>query len=171
MTFTGLPMKNLRPGELITSTEPIIISTILGSCVAVTMFAPHKEIGAACHALLPSIEESRDKQIIEKFKYVDSSIEEMISYFSRKGISVKNIEVKVFGGSDMFDQENRNRDQFSVGRKNIITAFNIIKERKMDLVNYDVGGPRGRKILFNTQTGQVLVKKLKKRPVIDFTGI
>ncbi|MGA2108628.1 MAG: hypothetical protein ABSH25_13400 [Syntrophorhabdales bacterium] len=44
----------LKPGEIYVGEEPAEISTILGSCVSVTMFSKRVRVGAICHALLPS---------------------------------------------------------------------------------------------------------------------
>lgn len=40
----------LKPGEAIVSPNPILVSTVLGSCIAVTMYSPEKRVGAICHA-------------------------------------------------------------------------------------------------------------------------
>ena len=44
----------LRPGDVTVGKAPAEVSTVLGSCVSVTMFAERLKLGAICHALLPS---------------------------------------------------------------------------------------------------------------------
>jgi chemotaxis protein CheD len=43
----------LKPGALYISEKPAIVSTILGSCIAVTIFNKRLKVGGICHALLP----------------------------------------------------------------------------------------------------------------------
>ncbi|MBV5331071.1 hypothetical protein JZU69_01330, partial [bacterium] len=54
----------------IISKNPILVSTILGSCIAVTMFSPSKKIGAICHAMYPC-NPTGDVNV----QYVDSAIQ------------------------------------------------------------------------------------------------
>ncbi len=46
---SGLPIIVLKPGELALRSTPTIISTALGSCLAITMYAPERRIGAISH--------------------------------------------------------------------------------------------------------------------------
>ena len=55
----SLPGHYLKPGEMHLAMEPTVISTLLGSCVSVTMFHPQRRIGAICHGLLPACREGR----------------------------------------------------------------------------------------------------------------
>jgi len=45
---------NLQPGDIFISEKSALISTLLGSCVAVTMFSPRLGVGAISHGILPS---------------------------------------------------------------------------------------------------------------------
>jgi chemotaxis protein CheD len=72
-----------------------------------------------------------------------------------------DIEVKMFGGADMFSSDNSSREHKSVGRQNIETALKIINTEGLNLSASDVGGMGGRKIYFYTHTGEVLLKHLK----------
>jgi chemotaxis receptor (MCP) glutamine deamidase CheD len=65
----------LKPGEVCISREPAVVTTILGSCIAVTMFNERLKIGGICHALLPKHPPSKRWK---EFHYVDSSILYMV---------------------------------------------------------------------------------------------
>ena len=47
------PVIYLKSGEIYFTEEPVIVLTVLGSCVSVTLF--HRRLGysAICHGLLP----------------------------------------------------------------------------------------------------------------------
>ncbi len=147
----------LRPGEVYFSERPSIVSTVLGSCISVTMFCPERHIGAICHAMLP--EESAPG---EAFRYVDSSILNMLKGFDRYGIPRSHIEVKLFGGANMLPPSQFKSRDGSVGKKNIEIAMRVVEREKLRLVASDLGNTHGRKIFFNTHTGEILLKRLGK---------
>ena len=49
-----MPEVYLAPGEFRFATSPTRLRTILGSCVAVTLWHPERKIGGMCHYMLPS---------------------------------------------------------------------------------------------------------------------
>jgi chemotaxis protein CheD len=152
------PIVYLKPGELFVSRESAIVSTVLGSCVSVTMFSPELRMGAICHALLP-VENSSG----ESFRYVDTSILSMLEEFGRHGISRTRLEVKLFGGSSMLSDNAGGYRGVAVGRQNIEKAMQIIEAECLSLVASDLGGTNGRKIYFLTHTGAVFLKHLGKK--------
>ena len=147
----------LKPGELYFSARPAIVSTVLGSCVSVTMFNRGRSVGAICHAVLPE-----EKSPGEAFRYVDSSIRIMLRSFKRHGIHSSEIEVKLFGGSDVLPHDDDRDRGFTVGKQNIEVALDVIEKEGLLLITSDLGGTQGRKILFNTHTGEILLKRLRK---------
>lgn len=146
----------LKPGELFTSETPTLVSTVLGSCVSVTMFSQQLRLGAICHAVLPR---DNGREPGELFRYVDRSLEAMLSHFCRHGITSDGIEVKLFGGADMLAAHN-NRLR-GIGQQNIEMALLIIERNRLRLNANDLGGTQGRKLFFKTHTGEVFLKKLR----------
>lgn len=160
---TGLPVVYLKPGEMLFSTTPNLIMTVLGSCLSVTMYTPRLEIGAICHGVMPRCDRKTKNcdDCLEPFKYVDCSIREMVKSFNEFNVKPDEIEVKVFGGSDMFARPVK-KGIVSVGNQNIKTAQKVIQSEGLTLLSQDFGGTQGRKILFFTHTGEILLKRLKK---------
>jgi chemotaxis protein CheD len=158
------PTLYLKPGEIHFAETGVLVSTILGSCLAVTLWNRRVGISAICHGVLPKckIQGSCHGQCIEKFKYVDCSLKWMIERFVTRGVDSQEIEVKLFGGSDMFPSEEAGGSRMSVGRQNTGVARKILDREGLHIVSYDVGGSRGRKIIFDTGTGEVLLKYLRK---------
>jgi len=153
-----LPTVYLKPGEMYISSKPTLVSTVLGSCVSVTMFNRRLKIGAICHGMLPS--GTGDDIIIpgsaDALKYVDRSIATMFSQYERFGVERHEIEVKLFGGADVISSSRA----ASVGTQNVQTAIEIIKSNGLHFTSSCVGGVSGRKIIFYTHTGEVLLKHL-----------
>ena len=154
----------LKPGEMYCAEHPTLIVTVLGSCVSVTMFNRRIGVGAMCHGILPRCRgiDNCGGACIEGFKYVDCSIRQMVTHFDRYGIKRSEIEVKCFGGADMFFHKEKREGAELVGRLNIQSAENIMNKEGLRILAKDVGGLQGRKILLYTDTGEVLVKRLTK---------
>ena len=159
-----LPQVYLKPGEMHFAECPTLVVTVLGSCLSVTMFSRRKGLGGICHGLLPSCggQHTCNGGCLEGFKYVDCSIEQMVKLFDKYGVKRSEIEVKCFGGADMFSREIKVPGLVSVGRQNVQTAEKILAHEGLSILKMDVGGLRGRKILFYTDTGDVFLKRLTK---------
>lgn len=143
----------LKPGELLKTDEPCLVITVLGSCISVTMF--HRQTGnaAMCHAMLPYGRENTS------FKYVDIVLPHMVDYFKKKNIKASAIEVKLFGGADMFQSAKSDYDSKKVGRVNIKVAKEYLHQFGLSPVAMDVEGKKGRKLIFTTQDGTVFIEK------------
>jgi chemotaxis protein CheD len=158
-----LPLVYLKPGDAHFSSRPELVVTVLGSCLSVTMFNRQRGLAGIFHALLPECGRRKigcDAGCTEEYRHVACSIRRMAKVFDSHGIPRSEIEVKCFGGSDMFRQAPNEASPHSVGRQNIACAAKVIEEEDLKVMVTDLGGLRARKILFYTQTGIVLLKRL-----------
>ena len=158
------PEVYLKPGKMYCAEHPTLVVTVLGSCVSVTMFSRRTGVGAICHGHLPRCPGLKNcgGACLEGFKYVDCSIRQMARLFDHYGVKRGEIEVKCFGGADMFSRQTNKSRTESVGRQNIQAAEQTIAGEGLSVLTRDVGGPQGRKILFYTDTGEVFLKRLTK---------
>lgn len=148
----------LKPGELVVAEEPVIITTILGSCISVTMFHPRTGAGAICHAMLPLGGNS------DSLKYVDTSMRYMVRFFDHLKITRDEVQAKLFGGADMFASVQASKYSISVGWQNISVAMRCLERYGLVLEASDVGGKKGRKLIFESATGSVMIKKMSGQP-------
>ncbi len=162
---TDLPTLYLKPGEFVISDEPAVITTVLGSCVSVTMFSPRLRIGAICHGLLPQCRDVGpcNNECGKGFRYVDCSVRLMLTEFRRRGIANAEIEAKLFGGADMFAPQEIRPGNITVGRQNIEAAFRICEQERIQVLKSDTGGMYSRKIIFHIHTGDVYLKRTKAK--------
>jgi len=158
-----LPVIYLKPAELCIADKPTIVRTVLGSCLAVTMFNRRLGVSAICHALLPdhSLEDRQNNDSLARFKYVSSVIPEMVAKLRHYGIKPNEIEVKMFGGAETLNSQLEQARNQPVGKLNVETALKVIAAEGLRVDSSDVGGAFGRKIFFYTHTGEVLLKRLK----------
>ncbi len=159
---SSLPSLYLKPGEVLIREAPARIVTVLGSCVSVTMHHRGSGLGAICHGVLPNC---RHKKLCagdcdHMFRYLDCSLLYMLYMFRQRGISEKEIEVKLFGGADTLASKREN----TIGGQNVRIALHIIGLEKMRVTAADVGDSFGRKMIFFSHTGEVFLKRLKKGP-------
>lgn len=144
----------LMPGEVVVANQPILVSTVLGSCIALTLYSPSRRIGAICHAMLPD-RSGRHHDL----RYVDTAIH----YIYRKALDFgaeNDIEIKLFGGSQILPVSRQQPGNLTIGRKNVSRAQDILNQLGLTVNKTDVGGPRGRKLFFSLLTGDVYVSLL-----------
>lgn len=145
----------LNPAEIVVAEGPATVTTVLGSCVAVTLFSPRTRQGAICHAVLPNGPDEFSG------KYVDQAVRYMIGFFHGKRIGTKELVAKVFGGADMFPQMRGIRDNGTIGAQNIRAALFILDQAGIDPTVIEVSGQQGRKLVFFSDTGEVYVKRVQ----------
>ncbi|MBF0284932.1 MAG: chemotaxis protein CheD [Magnetococcales bacterium] len=161
--WKNLPQIHLNPGEMHLSPTPSVVTTVLGSCVSVTLFHPKSRIGAICHGMLPHCQcvapECLHGGCRECFRFVDCAILAMLDQWRDLGIRPAALETKLFGGADMFRV---GEGTVTVGRQNVAMAREILLKTGLKLLSSDTGGDRGRKLLFFTHTGEVFLKRLSR---------
>ena len=166
-----LPVIYLKTGEIHFAEQSASVYTVLGSCLAVTMFHRRLGIGAICHGFLP---ECREKgqcggECPEPGKYVDCAIQWMTKRFKQRGALLHEIEIKVFGGADTLGAGPGGRGVISIGKLNAAMALQVLEKEGLSILSLDVGGATGRKLFFNTHTGEVLLKRLQPRVILAGT--
>jgi chemotaxis protein CheD len=159
------PQIFLHTGDVYIGVSPTMVSTVLGSCVAITMHEPDMEQGIICHSFLPRVSESRDRVNgrIQICRYVDTAVEHLLQTMLKLGAKKKNLEIKLFGGSNgIANKRVRVSSAFSVGERNVSTALECLAKHSLKPIAMDVGGNVGRKLFFDTQTGDIWLKRLGK---------
>ncbi len=154
----GLPEVYIGPGEAAVSREPVIISTLLGSCISVALFDPGLAAGGLNHFLLPFAKSG--SVFSESGRYGIHAMELLINDLLKLGVSRRGIRAKVFGGSAMLSY--REKTVYNVPRMNIQFIFEFLDLEKIPVDSYSVGGDLPRKILFFSHTGKVLLRFTRK---------
>jgi chemotaxis protein CheD len=145
--------------DLETSEGPVILSTVLGSCIAICLYDPQTKIGSLAHALLPTIEYSSTLSAKKNpKKYVDLLIDIQLKELQSKGAIRKNLVAKIVGGANMFSEVIPVSDNH-VGKKNARKAKEILENLNIPILGEDIGGIFGRRINFDLNDGKVTVMK------------
>ncbi|HLX83552.1 MAG TPA: chemotaxis protein CheD [Terriglobales bacterium] len=144
----------LYPGQLFVSSEPIVISTILGSCAAVCLWDRHRKAGGMNHYLLP---EGADEGA-NRLRYGSVANAELLKQVLALGCQVRNLEAKIFGGSSAFGGDPAQ----SLGSRNVQLAETFLRSAGIPVVATDVSGKRGRRLLFQIADGVTTVKNFEQ---------
>lgn len=160
----GKPHIYLKPGEMCFSRNPVVVTTVLGSCVSVTLFHPGSGTSAICHALQPRCPQPDrcSEDCRNRYRYAVCAIEEMTRRITALSLRPRDIEVKLFGGAALIGTRSAASQQNSIGQLNVKAAMETISNLGLILKVMDVGGNFGRKIIFNTETGEILMKRLHR---------
>lgn len=154
-----LPEFYLLPGEVHLARSPAILKTVLGSCVGVTFWIPRLGIGALCHGILPR--SPRGVIGAEGYRYVDFAISDLARRFDSAGANRSEVLVKAFGGGDVIPALSGTARYGTVGRQNLESALEVLREEGFGVIAQDLGDTIGRVIQFNTGTGEVLLRRLQ----------
>lgn len=146
----------LLPGNIFAHADPHIVTTVLGSCVSVCLWDQIRRIGGINHYMLPLW----NGDGLASPKYGNIAIEKLLEKMLNLGSLKGNLKAKIFGGGVVLKISN---GVLNVGERNIILAQDMLRQEGIPIISSDVGGQTGRKILFNTLTGGVLMKKLNRQ--------
>jgi len=145
----------LYPSTLFVSNAPSVVTTILGSCVAVCLYDPILKIGGINHYMLPLW----NGEGLASPKYGNIAIEKLVEKMYQQGSKKTNLVAKVFGGGEVIDTTIK---QFNIGERNIKIALEMLEMYNIPIVAQSVGGKFGRKIQYTTNTGEVKHKFIER---------
>jgi len=148
----------LQPGELWFGDEHTRIRTILGSCVAVTLWHPQRRIGGMCHYMLP--DRVRGAENSMDGRYGDEALELLAREIRAVHGKPYEFEAKLFGGGHMFQR------RFCTGKncggqvpdRNIAAGRELVQRHGFKVKAEQLGGYGHRQVIFDIWSGHVWVK-------------
>jgi len=152
----------LFPGALFVDARPHLVTTVLGSCVSVCLWDSVLKVGGINHYLLPLW----NGEGLSTPKYGNVAIEKLIAGMLNLGCNKKNVIAKVFGGAALWKNQ---PGLLRVGERNAELAESLLRENNIPIVGSDLLGEQGRKLIFNTETGAVLMRRHRARPELPET--
>lgn len=135
-------------GEFKVVNDPhIVLSTILGSCVAACMRDPVAGVGGMNHFLLPGSATSPSSGG-DATRYGVHLMELLINGLLKQGARRDRLEAKIFGGA-------RTIARFSnVGEQNAAFARQFLMDEGIRIVGESTGGDHGRKLEYWPSSGR-----------------
>lgn len=137
----------------------------LGSCIAVVLYDPDSKIGGLAHVMLPDARGI--KHVKRPGKFANTAVKVLLEKMLVKGANRESIQAKIFGGANMFSLFS-SQNKAPIGDSNVKVVLKELQQCNIPVVAKDLGGNKGRSILFDTTTGRVTMKTVKNKIETDF---
>jgi len=145
----------LHAGQAYAARESgLLVHTIVGSCVAVCLWDRRGGCGGVNHYLLARAPGGR--RVERPLTYGDLAIPALFEKMEALGSRLEDLEAKVFGGACLASEPGHR----PLGALNVEAAQRALQERGIPIVAQDVGGHRGRKLVFDPHDGSAWLKLL-----------
>lgn len=147
------------PGEYYFTGKDIMLTTVLGSCVAACIHDRVSGIGGMNHFLLPEIggESDTESLVSDSMRYGSFAMEVLINNLLKAGARRGNLVAKVFGGGNVLP----GMTTLNVGSKNAKFVLKYLKTDNIPVLSEDLEDRFPRKVCFFPASGKAMVKKLR----------
>jgi chemotaxis protein CheD len=142
----------LYPGGIFLHPERHLVTTVLGSCVAVCLWDPRRGLGGINHFLLPLW----NGEGLPTPRYGSVAVPRLVEGMTARGGRREDLQAKVFGGASLWRGA---EGVLAIGERNAALARRLLEDLGVPVVGSDCGGACGRKVLFDTGTGEVLLRR------------
>lgn len=141
--------EHINQGEYAVGSDPdLMISTLLGSCIAVCLHDPVANVGGMNHILLP--DETGGAASGASFGV--NAMELLINGITKSGGDRHRLQAKVFGGSRMV------AGLSNIGERNREFVMNFLRSESIGCVSESTGGDIGRRVQFWPHSGKARQK-------------
>jgi chemotaxis protein CheD len=148
----------VHAGQLAVASGATQIMTVLGSCVAICLWDPLARVGGMNHFMLPNGGENGSTP-----RYAKCATATLLLDVTGRGASLGRLEAKIFGGACMMTAFRGTGHD--LGTQNVEAARQMLASARIPVVAEDVGGDYGRKLIFRTDTGVAMVKRVLTRTI------
>jgi chemotaxis protein CheD len=143
----------LHPGQLFVTAEPATVTTILGSCVSVCLWDATSRVAGINHFLLPKNPMPGN----DDARYGDTAMDALFVALWKKGAAFDRLVAKIFGGASVLHGAATSR---SIGDQNAVIARAVLQRHGITAVAEQIGGVKGRKLLFDATDGSAWIKEI-----------
>ncbi|MCA8094544.1 chemoreceptor glutamine deamidase CheD [Burkholderia anthina] len=151
------PGVKLLPNEFYTTSEDMVLMTVLGSCVAACLHDPFAGIGGMNHFMLPDDGADAGAAASESMRYGAYAMEVLINELIKAGGRRERFEAKVFGGAAVL----AGMTTINIGDRNADFVRRYLALERIRITAEDLQGVHPRKVAFMPHTGRAMVKKLR----------
>ncbi len=139
------------PGEHFVSGDDLLITTVLGSCIAACLWDAQQRVGGMNHFLLPDSDAPEASG-----RYGAHAMDLLISEMLKLGACREHLQAKIFGGAQVM----HSFTTLNVGERNTEFVRQYLRAEHIALVSEGVLGIHPRKLCYFPATGRALVKRL-----------
>jgi len=146
---------SIHIGEMYASREPVVVETVLGSCVAACLYDPVNRVGGMNHFLLPRPCQ-RDPSLA---RYGEHSMPLLMQRILELGGEKKYLQAKVFGAASVLQMR---ETRLSVPRANEQFVRQFLRAQRIPVLAERLGGQDALKVRMFTGTGKALVRAISR---------
>jgi chemotaxis protein CheD len=147
---------SILPGEFFVSGDPMIVYTVLGSCISACIRDPIAGVGGMNHFMLPEPKGAAHDSWGESTRYGSYAMESLINEILKRGGLKSRLEIKLFGAGKIYE------GNIDVGANNATWVIGYLKSEGLATVKADLGDVFPRKVYYFTDSGRVLMKKIER---------
>lgn len=151
----------LQPGEFYFGEEKTRIRTLLGSCVAISLWHPQLRIGGMCHYMLPHRPQRSHGEPLDG-RYADEAMHLFMRELRRSRTLPSDYQVKLFGGGQMFLHAGPKRHA-DISQRNMEAGRELVVRHGFQLRAHDMGGEGHRNVILDLWSGDVWLKRASPR--------
>ena len=150
----------LLPGEYFVTTQDMVLTTVLGSCVSACVRDSTAGVGGMNHFMLPEDADPspRSATAAAAMRYGAYAMEMLLNELFKAGARRERLEAKVFGGGAVL----ANMTTLNIGDRNADFVLRYLHMEQVRVTAQDLRGKYPRRINYFPVTGRVAMRKLKQ---------
>jgi chemotaxis protein CheD len=155
----GISAVKLLPGEYFVTSENIVLTTVLGSCVSACVRDSTAGVGGMNHFMLPEGGDPASRDAAAAMRYGAYAMEMLFNELFKAGARRERLEAKVFGGGAVLV----NMTVLNIGERNADFVLRYLQMEKVRIAAQDLRGKHPRRINYFPASGKVTMRKLQQR--------
>jgi chemotaxis protein CheD len=136
----------------------------LGSCICVCLYDCRRKIAGMAYVTLPSSDHFKDSEATtfnQPARFVDQALPVLLDAMRKSGATPANIRAAIVGGAHVQRAAKSAAslpDLFQSGTAIVAEATRLLETAGIAILGKDIGGSRGRTVVFRVCDGCVIVK-------------
>ncbi len=143
----------VKPGHIFVTQAPMVVHTVLGSSVATCLWDQERRWGGINHFNRPACPRGEPTTA----RYGNVAVPALVIMLLSRGSRPDDLVAQILGGATSPNSTNE-----KLGAENIRIARKALGRAGIRVVSEDVGGTMGRKLAFDTRSGEIAVLKVHR---------
>ncbi len=149
----------LLPAEYFVTDAGVLLTTVLGSCVAACITDVEAGVAGMNHFMLPDDAEPDARGQAGSMRYGGHAMDVLIAELLRAGARRERLKAKVFGGAAVL----ANMTMLNIGGRNADFVLRYLEKQRIAVVAQDLRGLHARRVCLLPGSGKAVVRKLRSQ--------
>ncbi|HWT17562.1 MAG TPA: chemoreceptor glutamine deamidase CheD [Variovorax sp.] len=147
----------LLPAEYYVTDAGILLTTVLGSCVAACITDVEAGVAGMNHFMLPDDAEAGSPEQAGAMRYGAHAMDVLVAELLRAGARRERLKAKVFGGAAVL----ANMTMLNIGGRNADFVLRYLEKQRIAVAAQDLRGLHARRVCLLPESGKAVVRKLR----------